>query len=58
MNNRYMTYLAVPHINDHVSISCKAFDIVKIMLDFLPVHKSMGILMHGVVSTAPLHLRY
>ena len=28
MNNRYMTYLVVPHINDHLSINCKAFDII------------------------------
>ena len=28
MNNRYMTYLVVPHINDRQSINCKAFDII------------------------------
>ena len=28
MNNCYMTYLVVPHINDRLSINCKAFDIV------------------------------
>ena len=28
MNNRYVPYLAVPHINDHLSINCEAFDIV------------------------------
>ena len=28
MNNHYVTYLAVPHINDRLSINCEAFDIV------------------------------
>ena len=28
MNNHYMTYLAVPHISDRLSINYKAFDIV------------------------------
>ena len=28
MNNRYVTYLVVPHINDRLSINGEAFDIV------------------------------
>ena len=54
MNNCYMICLVVPHINDRVSINCKVFDnVIIILLDFLTVYKSMGILMHGVMSTTP-----
>ena len=28
MNNRHVTYLAVPHINDRLSINCEVFDML------------------------------